>query len=245
MNSYKYFGAIVCSIIAISITSCEKIDRIERFPEGTSTLKMMNEDNGCTALGNSDVYITSTGNFKSGTFPILDCGNKNGIGDIGIPNFTNMAPEVAITPGHGYVICSSESVKDFPSREKAIREDALLYRVYVDSWIQQNGKDVGANVYFLLGNPFEHGQMPEMGSKVGILSWDSQKNKSDAISIKLPSEDIEVVCSDDILTFFTKGSTLTLTLSRYPMSYETGDRTFFIRSGRVYTEVAVSVELSY
>ena len=33
----------------------------------------------------------------------------------------------------GYVICDSDNVKEFPSRKKAIREDALMYRVYVDS----------------------------------------------------------------------------------------------------------------
>ena len=242
MKYHRIFGAVICSIFAMTTLSCEKTEKIERFPEGTSMLKMMNEDNGGTTLGNSDVYITSSGNFKSGSLPILDCGKKDGIGDIGLPDFTNMAPEVAVTLGHGYVICNSESVVDFPSKKKAIREDALMYRVYADSWITDDkGNTVGANVYFLLGNPLEHGQMPEMGSNVGGLSWNFVNNGSNTIGIKLPSEDIEIDCSDSILAFSTNGKTLTLKLSESPMSYELGDRRFRIRSGRVYTEVVVTV----
>lgn len=118
MKNHKLFGAIACSVIALTISSCGKEDKTERFPEGTSMIKMMDEDNGGTTLGNSDVYMTSSGNFKSNNLPILYCGKKSGIGDIGLPDFTNMAPEVAVMPGHGYVICDSDNVKEFPSRKR-------------------------------------------------------------------------------------------------------------------------------
>ena len=98
MKNHKLFGAIACSVIAMTMSSCGKSDKIERFPEGTSMIKMMDEDNGGTTLGNSNVYMTSSGNFKSNNLPILDCGKKSGIGDIGLPDFTNMAPEVAVIP---------------------------------------------------------------------------------------------------------------------------------------------------
>ena len=35
--------------------SCGKSDKIKRFPEGTSMIKMMDEDNGRFTLGNSNV----------------------------------------------------------------------------------------------------------------------------------------------------------------------------------------------
>ena len=244
MKNHKFFGAIACSVIALTISSCGKEDKIERFPEGTSMIKMMDEDNGGTTLGNSNVYMTSSGNFKSNNLPILDCGKKSGIGDIGLPDFTNMAPEVAVIPGHGYVICDSDNVKEFPSRKKAIREDALMYRVYVDSWIQTCGKNVGANVYFLLGSPLERGQIPEMDSDLGTLAFDLVSHKSNSISVKLPSEDIEVIINDKTpLACSTKGRTLTLTLTNAPMSYETGTWSLSIRSGRVYTKATVAIEL--
>lgn len=118
MKNHILFGAIVGSVIALTISSCGEEDKIERFPEGTSMIKMMDEDNGGTTLGNSNVHMTSSGNFKSNDLPILDCGKKSGIGDIGLPDFTNMAPEVAVIPGHGYVICDSDNVKKFPSRKR-------------------------------------------------------------------------------------------------------------------------------
>lgn len=237
MKNHILFGAIVGSVIALTISSCGEEDKIERFPEGTSMIKMMDEDNGGTTLGNSNVYMTSSGNFKSNNLPILDCGKKCGIGDIGLPDFTNMAPEVAVIPGHGYVICDSDNVKEFPSRKKAIREDALVYRAYVDSWIQTDGKNVGANIYFLLGSPLERGKMPEMDSDLGTLAFDL------VISIKLPSEDIEVIINDRIpLACSTKGKTLTLTLTHAPLSYETGTWPLSIRSGRVYTKATVAIE---
>lgn len=188
--------------------------------------------------------MTSSGNFKSNNLPILYCGKKSGIGDIGLPDFTNMAPEVAVMPGHGYVICDSDNVKEFPSRKKAIREDALMYRVYVDSWIQTYGKNVVANVYFLLGSPLERGQMPEMDSDLGTLAFDLVSHESNSISVKLPSEDIEVIINDNKtpLTCSTKGKTLTLTLTIPPMSYETGTWSLSIRSGRVYTKATVAIE---
>ena len=120
-----------------------------------------------------------------------------------------------------------------------------MYRVYVDSWIQTNGKNVGANVYFLLGSPLERGQMPEMDSDLGTLSFDLVSHKSNSISVKLPSEDIEVIINDNKtpLTCSTEGKTLTLTLTSAPMSYETGTWSLSIRSGRVYTKATVAIEL--
>ena len=35
--------------------SCGKSDKIERFPEGTPMIKMMDDDNGGFTLGNSNV----------------------------------------------------------------------------------------------------------------------------------------------------------------------------------------------
>ena len=144
------FGAIACSVIALTISSCGKEDKIERFPEGTSMIKMMDEDNGGTTLGNS-------------------------------------------------------------------------------------------NVYFLLGSPLERGQMPEMDSDLGTLTFDLVSHKSNSISVKLPSEDIEVIINDKTpLACSTKGKTLTLTNA--PMSYETGTWSLSIRSGRVYTKATVAIE---
>ncbi len=33
MKNHKFFGAIACSVIALTISSCGKEDKIERLPE--------------------------------------------------------------------------------------------------------------------------------------------------------------------------------------------------------------------
>lgn len=86
--------------------------------------------------------------------------------------------------------------------------------------------------------------MPEMDSDLGTLSFDLVSHKSNSISVKLPSEDIEVIFNDRTpLTCSTKGRTLILALTSAPMSYETGTWLLSIRSGRVYTKATVAIEL--
>ena len=46
MKRHYLFRAIVGSVIAMTISSSGKEDKTERFPEGTSMIKMMDEDNG-------------------------------------------------------------------------------------------------------------------------------------------------------------------------------------------------------
>ena len=85
-----------------------------------------------------------------------------------------------------------------------------------------------------------------MDSDLGRLAFDLVSHKSNSISVKLPSEDIEVIINDKTpLTCSTKGKTLTLTLTltSAPMSYETGTWPLSIRSGRVYTKATVAIEL--
>lgn len=85
--------------------------------------------------------------------------------------------------------------------------------------------------------------MPEMDSDLGTLAFDLVSHKSNSISVKLPSEDIEVIINDKTpLASSTKGKTLTLTLTNAPMSYETGTRPLGIHSGSAYTKAIVAIE---
>ena len=61
----KTILGICLSLCVWSFAGCGDDETIDIFPEGTASLRMMNEDNGKTLLGNSDVYITNAGNFKT------------------------------------------------------------------------------------------------------------------------------------------------------------------------------------
>lgn len=239
------FGKLVLITCTFSLSSCNKDNEaINLFPEGTSKLCMMNEEKGKTILANSDVYITKEKNFKSERFPIFDRGEKKGIGDIDMPDFINMAPEVAIQLKHGYVICDNKDVITFAgSQKKAISEKALVYRVFVDSWIEDKESITGANVFFLLGKPVEDGVVPAWNSNIGTVSWNYEKGSSESLKITFPnsnSDDIEVVPlfnndeSRQKLLYSISGKTLTLQLED---PWGEKEYRLRIRCKRVYTEV--------
>ena len=242
----KTILGICLSLCAWSFTGCSDDDNADLFPEGTSSLRMMNEDNGKTLLGNSDVYITNGGNFKSNEYPLFDMGEKRGIADIGMPNFANMAPEVAVYPRHGYVICNNGDVRTFPSGEQAIRQDANVYRVYVDSWIKdKDGNNTGANVHFLLGKPDDSGQIPAWHSDI---EWNFVPVKENPLVLTLPSDDIEVerlyeLENYDRLDYTVQGRTITFKIINYTGTYETFQ--VRIRCGHIYTEAIISLKNTY
>lgn len=247
MKTEKLFGILALLFCTFFMNSCGDDDEPNPFPEGTSFLRMMNEDNGQTALGNSDVYITNAGNFRSDQFPIFDMGKKQGISDIDVPDFTNMAPEVAAQPGHGYVICAPQDVYTFNSRKKAIREDADMYRVFVDSWIKnEDGQQTGANVYFLLGKPIQdkNAPMPEYESNIGLLAWNDVENKSQEISLSFSSDDIEVVFDDEnstkVISYSIDNHTLVFRRIN-PVYPDNSNHRVFIRHKNVYTRVYITV----
>ena len=248
MKTKEVVGILMLFLCGFSFISCDKDkEDVNLFPEGTSTLRMMNEENGKTILGNSDVYITKEGNFKSGQFPIFDMGEKKGIQDIAMPNFVNMAPEVAVNLKHGYVLCNDRDVYTFDSQKKAIIENAQVYRIFVDSWIQDKEENItGANVYFLLGTPMEHGQMPAYDSNIGSLSWNYDLGKTNILNLAIPSSnpnDIEI-------EFITEGGDeyIAYSINKNSISFSlkvahiwATDYRLRIRCNRVYTEVILTL----
>lgn len=231
--------------MGLALNSCDK-EEIIPFPEGTSTLRMMDEDNGRTLLSN-DVYITTQGNFRSNDYLLFDMGAKNGISDIYMPDFVNMAQEVAVNPGHGYIICDESDVRTFPSGNKAIAQDAAVCRVYVDSWIQdKDAANIGAYVHFLLGKP-SFSPFPDRGENIGTLTWDDNTDRSSYLSLPLPvsgPNDVEV----EYLTFHYPEEEFNYTVSdghvtfslQYPPYSGKKDYSLRIRCNRVYIEVVVS-----
>ena len=234
---------LMCALCFVGCDDDE--DSIPRFPEGTSSLRMMNEDNGRTMLGNSDVYITRDGNFRSSQSPLFDMGKKKGIGDIEMPDFINMAPSVAVEPGHGYVVCNADYVTQFPSGTYAIAENSNVYRVYVDTWIRDKEDNItGANVRFLLGKPANG--MPAWDSTAGTIYFVRMADRIEPVRIELPERDIEVEYlgdADQLLTHSVSGRTLTITMQDfYIPGSDHAEYSLLVRSGHVYTQIKVEAE---
>lgn len=79
MKTRKIIGMLLLLFFTFSFTSCNDDDDT-KDPEGTVTLNMLNEENGKTILGESDVYINSSNNFKTSSCYIADAGKASGLG---------------------------------------------------------------------------------------------------------------------------------------------------------------------
>ena len=111
----------------------------------------MNSDNGGTTVGESDVYINSSNNFVSSRCGIVDLGRNGGFNQN--PNLTQIAREVAVTPGNFYQIVLKGDIREIAGA-RAFPVTGTFYNLYVDSWIYDSDKAIsGAKVQYAESTP--------------------------------------------------------------------------------------------
>ena len=175
------FGILLLSICSTSLVSCSDDDDDDvKDPSDTVTLNMLNENNGKTLLGTSDVYINKSNNFKTSSDFITDAGSMSGLGAEIAPQLNNLAQEIAVIPGHLYQIFDGTTVKDFPSGNRAVQVNAGYYKAYVVSPIENNGITTGGIIKYVLAYPDTNG-LPEYNSTIGSLD-----QRGYAVEYKLP-----------------------------------------------------------
>ena len=100
-------------------------------PVGTISLSMRNASNGKTYLGS--LYIGADDNFTGGWF--VNLGPMKGLGNVTYIPVTGWAPQVAVTPGCGYIA--------YDEYEK------MFIRIYVTDYvISTSGGVIGADVKY-------------------------------------------------------------------------------------------------
>lgn len=118
-------------------------------PYYLSGVNMMNETNGKSFLGNTDVYISYDGQFVSGGKYLIGVPvNNEYIFDPEI-NYIGgliLSRQTPVIPGTVYHFYPSAGVIEFHSGAKAILNGSLYANVYVDSWINSGKR--GALIYF-------------------------------------------------------------------------------------------------
>lgn len=173
-----------------------------KMPSNAIALNMTTGDDG-TTIGNTDVYINNSLNFASTYCDIADLG-KNGSMTKN-PTFTQIAREVAVTPGNFYQITRDRDMGTVASL-RALSYRSGYYNVYVDSWIYDKANEiVGARINYAQCTP-EIKQLPV---------WDA------AIELKLSpmknDENVEVteysfakgcVIDEDITAYRVENSSL-------------------------------------
>lgn len=220
-------------------------DDITNDPVSTVTLNMLDEQNGKTMLGNSDVYINKANNFKTHSCLISDAGNAAGVGIKIDPRLNNLSREIAVIPGHIYQIFDEASLRDFPSGNRAVQLETGFYQAYVVSPIVNKDTTTGAVIKYILTYPDKKG-LPEFGHILGSLN-----SSGETIETTLP-QDAECFFenhfgSEETGAFhisLTDGK-LTVTLNKNPdiISGPYGTYRTYIRTANVFTVVIINVGL--
>lgn len=242
MNTKGFFKAISFSLLfasSVLTASCDKEDDASIDPAGTVTLNMLDEQNGRTYLGQSDVYINKANNFRTSSCLIAATGQAAGLGGRTTPELDNLVREAAVTPGHVYQIFDSESLREFPSGIKAVQLGADYYKVYAVSPITTEAGTTGTVVKYISLSPDANG-LPEYGYQFGSLN-----HAGDIATMKLP-EDAECFWYSGLPEIFdieVRDDELILTLLKTPTGYNgvSGDFKIYIRKGNVFTSVVVHV----
>lgn len=131
-------------LACVSVTACGD-DNEPAIPDNAITLNMMN-DNSQTTIGGSDVYIDNANNFTSSSCGIVDLGRK---GNFQLnPNLTQIAQDVAVTPGNYYQIIPASYVRNVAG-QRAFPVNTSYYNVYADSWLYNSDKEItGAKIMY-------------------------------------------------------------------------------------------------
>ncbi len=197
MNINKLLVPVI-AVLAFSAVSCDNDDE-PKVPSNALTLNMMIGDRN-TPIGGSDVYINESDNFTTSRCAIADMGTKGGFDKN--PNLSQIAQNVAVTPGNYYQITlvnNLETVAGF----RALPLDANYYNVYIDSWIYDNDNNIiGAKVNYTESYP-QYKNLPEWGKNIEVkLKMNKDK-------------------SEETATYsFSKGSIID---SEYDIDYTNGD----------------------
>ena len=138
------------ALCAMAFGACSKDDGAKGDPAGSTSLNMMNESNGRTLLGSSDVYVDDAGNFV--------CSSS--------VRFDNLVRSTAVDVGGGYLVYDGESLHEFPSGHIALAAGTTYYRMRVQSIITGEnaaGKQemTGVKVVYYADRAGDAGILPE------------------------------------------------------------------------------------
>jgi len=216
---------------AMAVVSCSKDDYSD--PTGTISVNMMNEKNGKTILGNSDIYIDKDNNFCGASCVINNLGRQKGVGSISSPVLSGLSYQIAVEEGNAYQVFTNASIREFPSGKLAINITADYYNVYIVSQIM-NSDTVAAGFkvnYFPLDVP-EYG-LPEYNSEIGTLEGIASE-----LIIKLSVSEFEYEFDDDYNELIEARKDGNKLILRQELS-TTNDHDFgiYIRTSEGYTYV--------
>ena len=157
-------SAILPIIIAsLAFASCSSDDE-PAIPTNAISLNLTKDAD--TTIGGTDVYMNKSDNFTTQYCAIADLGQKSGFNRN--PHLTQLAQEVAVTPGNYYQIMAAEDIRHVAG-ERAYPLDANFYNLHVDSWLYDNNNNIaGAKVTYAECYP-EDSRLPKWDENIEIV----------------------------------------------------------------------------
>lgn len=232
MNRKSLFNTGFLITLVLFVVSCSNDDH-HGDPVGTVSVNMMNEDNGKTELGNSDVYIDNANNFY-GPYCLIASLGKKSLGSISSPVLLGISNRVAVEQGNAYQIFKDAALREFPSGKIALNINADYYNVYVESQIIKDEEIAGAVVKFVLMDVPDN-DLPVYNSNIGTLNHMDYENTE--IIIELPVSDFErdlIIGNQNLIEHEKDGNKLKVRLVNFVVSDVFG---FYIRIKDSYTYV--------
>lgn len=228
---------VLCCLYALIICSCSNDDDWD-MPADAITLNMMNEENGKTVLGQSDLYINAANNFYTSHCGITEA---NG-GSYNKPALSQLTHEIAVKPGKRYQVFPSALIHTFPSGTYAFQQNEVFYNLRVENFIKNGDEITGAVVTYAETYPEATG-LPQWDETIGRLN-----NLGEIVSYSFPKgSEIEwegqSYSDDSAFDITIRGNELTVTLLK-PVNQVSGPYGWFyiyVRNGHTFTRVMVKV----
>lgn len=232
------FGSLLLVVMMVSAISCSDDDNAPDL-ENITTLNMLNDDNGRTRLGNSDIYINNENNFSTNSCYLVELGGASGIGKVVPPKVGNgLVRKTSVTAGWLYQAFDDETIMQFPSKAIAMIVDAAYYQFYVESYIMKEipntttSENVGAVVKYSMVYP-DPQDLPGFGETVLDIS-----NENGIVEMTFP-KDVEFAYDEnERFVVETDGGHLKVTCL---YRYERIDYPIYVRRGNVFTDVIVRI----
>lgn len=233
---YKY-SKYIFILFLLCVVSCSS-DDTDEFQDAV-TLNVMNEVNGKTIIGNSDVFLNKNNNFQSESWYIAPAGTLDKETQ---PDLISLIREAAAEQNHLYCLYNSGSFITFPSGEKAIYLGSEYYKLVVESNISSNELIQGIKVKYK-SIIVSSNKLPAKDTMIGNMSDAGDKisyNVGNVIEYALGEalsynrDCFEIGLDSGVLTIIQKKP-----IDKIHGPY--GNYKIFIRSGNVFTSLVFKV----
>lgn len=144
----KNVSTLVILFMLLAVTSsCSKDNDLnpDSYPENTVTLNLTND--GTVHFG-IDVVMTKGNNFSAEKTFMTEAGKGSSVGKIRKPNLITLTSELAVQPGKVYLFIPRHIVVDVSPGVRKIKEGSGYIQLYVNKFIKENDKIVGAVVTY-------------------------------------------------------------------------------------------------